>query len=235
MRESLTRASGRTSYCVTTGPVFVATTVAGIWKERSFSSMMRTLRRWSWRAASARLAWRVEQRHAGQLPVPSGCGALCGRPRPDLSTTRRLGARVRSPILSGWPAPARRRLTRRSPACRAGPMMRGHDGRRRGDDRGATGGRRRQAPVARRSATRRSGSRAPGWAAARAGREVARRRAERWRRLDPPRATGMATAGRAVLAPRERTAPRRWPPRRRPRPRPRCPSVGERARRTRRA
>ena len=47
IREILTRASGRTSYWVTTGPVFVATTVAGIWNERSFSSMMRTLRMWS--------------------------------------------------------------------------------------------------------------------------------------------------------------------------------------------
>ena len=70
MRESLMRASGRTSYCVTTGPVFVATTVAGIWKERSFSSMMRTLRTWSWRAGVGRLAGAVEQRHAGQPPVP---------------------------------------------------------------------------------------------------------------------------------------------------------------------
>ena len=32
MRDSLMRASGLTSYCVTTGPVLVATTVAGIWK-----------------------------------------------------------------------------------------------------------------------------------------------------------------------------------------------------------
>ena len=47
MRDSFTRASGLTSYCVTTGPVFVPTTVAGIWKLRSFSSMMRTLRAWS--------------------------------------------------------------------------------------------------------------------------------------------------------------------------------------------
>ena len=45
MRDSLMCASGRTSYCVTTGPVLVAVTVAGIEKLRSFSSMMRMLRR----------------------------------------------------------------------------------------------------------------------------------------------------------------------------------------------
>ena len=44
MRLSLMRASGRTSYWVTTGPVLVPTTVAGMANERSFSSMMRTLR-----------------------------------------------------------------------------------------------------------------------------------------------------------------------------------------------
>ena len=43
-RESLTRASGLTSYWVTTGPMFWPTTVAGIWKLRSFSSMIRRLR-----------------------------------------------------------------------------------------------------------------------------------------------------------------------------------------------
>ena len=44
MRESLIRASGRTSYWVTTGPTFVPVTVARIWKLRSFSSMIRMLR-----------------------------------------------------------------------------------------------------------------------------------------------------------------------------------------------
>ena len=53
MRLSLMRASGRTSYCVTTGPVLVPTTVAGMENERSFSSMMRTFCSWSWRSTSA--------------------------------------------------------------------------------------------------------------------------------------------------------------------------------------
>ena len=41
MRETFTWRSGRTSYCVTTGPVFVAMTSAGMSKLRSFSSMIR--------------------------------------------------------------------------------------------------------------------------------------------------------------------------------------------------
>ena len=44
MRDNLMCASGRTSYCVTTGPVFVPVTVAGIEKLRSFSSMILMLR-----------------------------------------------------------------------------------------------------------------------------------------------------------------------------------------------
>ena len=69
MRDSLTRASGLTSYWVTTGPVLVAVTVAGIWKLRSFSSMMRMLRAWSRRAAVFDGGdRRVEQLERGQLP-----------------------------------------------------------------------------------------------------------------------------------------------------------------------
>jgi hypothetical protein len=45
IRDSFTRASGRTSYWVTTGPVFVAVTVAGIWKDCNLSSMI-----WMFRA-----------------------------------------------------------------------------------------------------------------------------------------------------------------------------------------
>ena len=47
MRDSLTPLSGRTSYCVTTGPEFWPTTLAGIAKWRSFSSMRRMLASWS--------------------------------------------------------------------------------------------------------------------------------------------------------------------------------------------
>ena len=39
IREILTRASGRTSYWVTTGPLLTATTLASIPKLRSFFSM----------------------------------------------------------------------------------------------------------------------------------------------------------------------------------------------------
>ena len=46
IRESLTWRSGRTSYWVTTGPVFVATTVAGMPKLLSLSSMIRMLSSW---------------------------------------------------------------------------------------------------------------------------------------------------------------------------------------------
>ncbi len=47
MRETLTLLSGRTSYWVTTGPVFVATTLASMPKWRSFSSIRRMFTVWS--------------------------------------------------------------------------------------------------------------------------------------------------------------------------------------------
>ena len=47
MRETLTWWSGLTSYWVTTGPLLTATTLAGIEKLRSFSSMRRWFEAWS--------------------------------------------------------------------------------------------------------------------------------------------------------------------------------------------
>ena len=83
MRESLMRASGRTSYCVTTGPVLVPTTVAGIWKLRSFSSMIRMLRAWSsfWPLPVAG-ACRLEELRRPAAPsraAPTGIGRVLGR------------------------------------------------------------------------------------------------------------------------------------------------------------
>ena len=95
MRDSLTRASGRTSYWVTTGPVFVATTVAGIWKLRSFSSMMRMLRTWSWRAASAVSLVGSSRVTAGSCHSRSraaGAPRLPGRSRRPAGRARRHGA-----------------------------------------------------------------------------------------------------------------------------------------------
>ena len=80
MRDSLTRASGLTSYWVTTGPVLVAVTLAGIWKLASFSSMIRMLRAWSRRWPRAADAGRVEHVVTGQapdaLPAPSAVSSM---------------------------------------------------------------------------------------------------------------------------------------------------------------
>ena len=91
IRESFTRASGRTSYCVTTGPVFVATTTAGIWKLRSFSSMMRTFRTWSWRTASA-----VSVSGSRRVMRGSVHGRSCGSGRAGTPMSRSSPAAVAS-------------------------------------------------------------------------------------------------------------------------------------------
>ena len=73
MRESFMRASGLTSYWVTTGPVLVAVTLAGIWKLASFSSMILMLRAWSRCWPRGRNDWPDRAgRNSGQLPDTLG-------------------------------------------------------------------------------------------------------------------------------------------------------------------
>ena len=69
MRDTLTWCSGRTSYWVTTGPELTATTLAGIEKLSSFSSIRRLFESWSTPAPTRPAGARLQQVDARQDPV----------------------------------------------------------------------------------------------------------------------------------------------------------------------
>ena len=102
MRDSLTRTSGFTSYWVTTGPLLTPTTWAGIWKLRSFSSMMRVLAVWSTLPPLVGAAPRSRMSTFGsdQIRGRRGIGAASRRTRPGAGGvgSRRLHRRGRGAI-----------------------------------------------------------------------------------------------------------------------------------------
>ena len=108
MRLSFTCASGRTSYWVTTGPVFVFVTVAGIWNEDSLSSMIRDIAGVVQRRCDRSRLGRRQKLVGGQLPdagaldlsVPlalSYCDPGCGSCSCDPGNGSRFDTRWTAP------------------------------------------------------------------------------------------------------------------------------------------
>ena len=183
MRDSLTRASGLTSYWVTTGPVLVPTTSAGIWKLRSFSSMIRMLRWWSsavpplrsapprrevdWRqdpvARPARSAASASSRSERLDRAAIGRGARGGVGAPAVARpSRRDGAASSAALPCATTGAVPDGLAHRRAGCACGCGQRAAGtGRGRPMARSAAGHRRCAAPLCRRPAMRRRPSVGP--------------------------------------------------------------------------
>ena len=109
--------SGRTSYCVTTGPVFVATTVAGMPKLLSLSSMIRMLSSWFARVVVTGGSGTIVSRSIGGR---TQSGPRAGsRPRPRAGRPRRPRCRAAAPRRHAHPRRRAARPTR--PSGSSGP------------------------------------------------------------------------------------------------------------------
>ena len=126
IRDSFTWASGRTSYCVTTGPLFVATTLAGIWKLSSFSSIRRMFQAWSTPAPARPGARSSSISMAGSAhwvawssSASVGSATAASATATDATADAPLSAAPASPVPpsppASVPAPAARSVPRPSP------------------------------------------------------------------------------------------------------------------------